>query len=48
MLVEVTLQRTQVIRRPSRNSGSSDAPPMATPMVDGPAVRPTGYHDSPY
>ena len=46
MLVEVIMQRTQVIRRPTRTTGTAE-PGMAA-MVDGPSVRPTGYHDSPY
>ena len=47
MLVEVVMQRTQVIRRPTRTPGSGDTT-MTPAMVDGPSVRPTGYHDSPY
>lgn len=46
MLVEVTLQRTQVIRRPTRTPDPT--PTMTSTMVDGPSVRPSGYHDSPY
>ncbi|MCB9657447.1 MAG: serine/threonine-protein kinase [Polyangiales bacterium] len=48
MLVEVTLQRTQVIRRPTRTGSDSSSTMTSTTMVDGPAVRQSGYHDSPY
>ena len=48
MLVEVVMQRTAAIRRPTRTPGTPDTGMTPTTMVDGPSVRPTGYHDSPY